>query len=64
MKRFFNLILHLRINISFSGEHTRPRVFFAAPRREGRFVDKLKFNFPVGEAPTAARGARALPDLF
>jgi hypothetical protein len=56
--------LHLRINISFLGENTRPRVFFAAPRREVFCEKKLKFGFAVGEAPAAAREARALPSFI
>jgi hypothetical protein len=41
-----------------SGERTRPRVPISAPRRNASLV---KSEDVVGEAPTAAREARALP---
>jgi hypothetical protein len=41
----------------FSGERTRPRVSISAPRRNA----SLQPNRVVGEAPTTAREAHALP---
>ena len=44
-----------------SGERTRPRVPFAAARRE--FSTNLSNHMAIGGAPIAAREARALPRL-